>query len=70
MYSDYSNRPDFLPGRDMTSYVLDLDSEMVSFEQSWQTMMDTEGTISALGVFSYWVVPVMEEIAVNLSMSQ
>jgi hypothetical protein len=28
-------------GREMTGYVLDLESETLSLEQSWQAMMDT-----------------------------
>lgn len=43
MCFDYSNIPDFLPGREVTGYVHDLESEMVSSEQGWQKMMGTEG---------------------------
>lgn len=43
MCLDYSNTPDFLPGREVTGYVPDLESEMVPPEQGWQKGMDTEG---------------------------
>jgi hypothetical protein len=41
MCFEYSNRYGFLPGREMAGYFLDLESEMMSLEQSWQAMMAT-----------------------------
>lgn len=43
MCLDCSNRADFLPGREVTSSVPDLESEMMPREQDWQKVMDTEG---------------------------
>ena len=39
----YSNLPGFLPGREVTGYVPDLECEMVFPEQGWQKVMDIEG---------------------------